>query len=159
MTSCIDRRPSCKPLRGALALFAWVALALLCACSRPDQAAKTIPAPAQANPYAEGASATAADLTVADLHERLRKHHPGQWEIQRYNIPQNTPWPALQAHYQNALGAAWQRDDRYRQDAGVGYRSAVWSNGKQAMAIALAPARKPDKNNVLTVFTPKIHGN
>ncbi|MDR2155178.1 MAG: hypothetical protein LBE78_09170 [Burkholderiaceae bacterium] len=143
--------------RSALLVFVSTVLMALCACSPPDRAANMtpIPAPPEAISFSGEASFTAATLTLADLRERLQSHYRGQWKVWRYSLPKSVGWPALQSHYQNALGTAWERDDRYREDAGLGYRSAVWRNGKKAVAIALLPAREPDAHNVLTVFEPE----
>ncbi len=113
-------------------------------------------APPGASAYSgTGELATAAQLSLADLHARLREHYTPPWDVHRLAIPAATDWGAIAAHYDHALGAQWQADDRYAADAGPGYRSRVWSDGRRAFAIALVPGRGEGEEQVLTVFTPE----
>ena len=139
-------------------LAALVGLLALSGCSRMSQAVPQLSVPAGATVYSgTGILATAAQLSLADLHSRLREHYSPPWHVQRFAIPTGTGWDAITTHYAQALGPDWKVDARYAEDAGPGYRSKVWSDGRRAVAIALVPAR-PGADQVLTLFTPEEHG-
>jgi hypothetical protein len=95
---------------------------------------------------------TRSQLAFADLHSRLRDHYDPPWEVSRYEIVNSVQWDAVAAHYAQALGQDWQVDVRYQEDAGVTYRSRVWTDGDRAVAIALADG--PAASDVLTVLWP-----
>jgi hypothetical protein len=95
---------------------------------------------------------TRSQLAMADLRSRLQEHYDSPWEASRYEIDGSVQWDAVAAHYEQALGQDWQVDERYREDAGRGYRSRVWTDGDQAVAIALADG--PATSDVLTVLWP-----
>jgi hypothetical protein len=95
---------------------------------------------------------TRSQLAMADLRSRLQEHYDSPWEASRYEIAGSVQWDAVAAHYGQALGQDWQVDARYQEDAGLGYRSRVWTDGDHAVAIALADG--PATSDVLTVLWP-----
>ncbi len=133
-----------------------VLLLALCACngSVQSESMSTVPAPPQATPYAGKGPTSAAQLAMADLHARLRKHFDKPWDIERYDLPSAMGWDRLTAYYGDALGKGWSVDARYEDLAGPGYRSRVWTDGQRAAAVALQPGAD-ESTQVLTVFLPE----
>lgn len=139
----------------AIAGFSAALLAMLLAgCGAPQEPMHhTPPPPAGAASYSGTASTTAAQLAMSDLHERLARHYSGEWEVSRYSLDEGTSWADVRAHYASALGADWNPDTRFPEQA-TGYRCAVWTAGSRAVAIAMQPPSPPDRHPVLTVFVP-----
>lgn len=151
----ISDAPPRALLRGACVVVL-ISLLALCACSESNRAMPQPSAPPGATPYSgEGGLTTAAQLAMADLHSRLRAHYEKFWDVQRYAVPAAVNWNSITAHYAQALGPDWQVDQRYSEDAGTGYRSKVWSDGRRAVGIALIDGREAGAEQVLTVLVPE----
>lgn len=139
----------------AIASFTVVLLFVLGGCELAHEPMQARPAPPPGvAPYSGTASTTAAQLAMNDVRTRLSRHYQGQWEIARYDLNEDASWSAVRAHYASALGADWNADARFPEQA-TGYRCAVWSDGSRAIAIAVQSPSPPDRHPVLTVFLPE----
>lgn len=131
-------------------IFAMAALTIS-GCDSSRLATPPAP-PAGASTYQGEASTTAAQLAMTDLRLRLKTSYPDRkWEISRYSGETSLDWEQVQRHYADTLGNNWERQSAY-DDVAAGYRSAVWQQGAQVVAVAWQPPTAPDTQPVLTVF-------
>lgn len=107
----------------AVLTLAAVLLLFLSACGGRPIALAAIPAFPEATELEPGTSA-AADSLAASMLDAVDADLSS--EIQRYRLPANTGWEAVETFYADALGdAGWQTSDELRTETAV-FSSAGW---------------------------------